>query len=148
MALSAWRKMICREFWQVSFWPLFSHICKGQYTKIYPCRIVTLEQAQTYLQSSQHRRLSWWWNLHPRPLWINGIFLQTHLNKDCIIMIVLLVFTMTWSLILQNFGIHKKWIRMMNLPGELVVHVTFHVTIDMSVNHVSFLLRKFQSPAP
>ena len=29
-------------------------------------------------------------------------------------------------------------------PGELVVHVTYHVTIDMSVNHVSFSLRKFQ----
>ena len=30
-------------------------------------------------------------------------------------------------------------------PGELVVHVTFHVTNDMSVNHVSFPLRKIQS---
>ena len=34
-------------------------------------------------------------------------------------------------------------------PGELVVHVTYHATIDMSVNHVSFSLRKFQSrPQP
>ena len=31
-------------------------------------------------------------------------------------------------------------------PCELVVHVTYHVTIDMSVTHVSFPLRKFQSP--
>ena len=32
-------------------------------------------------------------------------------------------------------------------PGELVVHVTCHVNFDMSVNHVSFPLREFQSPA-
>ena len=30
-------------------------------------------------------------------------------------------------------------------PGELVVHVAYHVTIDMSVNHVSFPLGKFHS---
>ncbi len=31
--------------------------------------------------------------------------------------------------------------------GELVVHVTYHVTSHMSVNHVLFLHDKFQSPA-
>ena len=33
-------------------------------------------------------------------------------------------------------------------PGELVVHVTYHVTIDMSVNHVSFSLRQISKSRP
>ena len=33
-------------------------------------------------------------------------------------------------------------------PGELVVDVTFHVAIDMSVNHVSFSLEKLLKSCP
>ena len=33
-------------------------------------------------------------------------------------------------------------------PSELVVHVTYHATIDMSVNHVSFSLEKLLKSRP